>query len=319
MRATWRYLTAGVTAMLLLGPLGSSPASATYPGKNGRIAFSSMRSGSWQLWTMRPDGGGLKRLTSLPDRDWSGFEPDWSPDGTRILFAYPDAHGTLTIYVVNADGTGVSRLTHGDSGNADWSPDGSKIVLDRQGSGVEAIYTMNADGSNRHRITSHRYGNFDATFTPDGQHIVYSSERAGLVFAIWMMNLDGSGKHRLTPANLRAAKPDVSPDGTHIVFMSNEDTFRPKAIYTMNLDGTDITRLTTPGCCHNDTTPRYSPDGRMIAFATDRNYPLLDGMDIYEMNADGTHLRLVAPDQGACNQDLGGIDCLTLDWGLSGS
>jgi len=115
------------------------------------------------------------------------------------------------------------------------------------------------------------------------------------------MNADGSNKRRLTPAAIEAASPDVSPDGSHVVFTKDGSPLKPEAIYTMRIDGSQITRLTNTGCCHHDGLPKYSPDGKQIVYLTDRNYPFLDGMDIYEMNADGSNQHQVTS-----NLTLGG-------------
>jgi TolB protein len=283
------------------------PAQATYAGANGRIVFTSNidPAGRWDLFTMRPNGTGVRRLTILPDPNSPFSAPDWSPDGTQLVFTSPSPssrHGQ--VYRINADGSGLTQLTHShgfDNDNASWSPDGSKIVLKRQGSGEYAIWIMNADGSGLKRLTSERYDNSHPTFTPDGRHILYASERGGLVSAIWIMNADGSNKRRLTPAALEAASPDVSPDGSHVVFTKDGGPLKPEAIYTMGIDGSAITRLTNPGCCHHDGLPKYSPDGKQIVYLTDRNYPFLDGMDIYEMNANGTNQHQVTS-----NLTLGG-------------
>jgi TolB protein len=270
---------------------------------------------------MRPDGTGVKRLTILPDPKSPFSAPDWSPDGTQIVFTSPSPssrHGQ--VYRINADGSGLTQLTHGtgiDADSASWSPDGSKIVLKRAGSGEYAIWVMNADGSGLRRLTSEVYDNSDPTFTPDGRHILYASTQGGLGSAIWIMNVDGSDKRRLTPAGVEAASPDVSPDGSHVVFGQGGDPLKPASIYTMRIDGSGITRLTNAGCCHHDGLPKYSPDGKQIVYLTDRNYPSLDGMDIYEMNADGTNQHRVTT-----NLTVGGwpdspyLNGVYPDWGL---
>ena len=120
--------------------LTATPAQATYAGANGRIVFTSNidPAGRWDLFTMRPDGTGVKRLTILPDPSWPFSSPDWSPDGTQLLFISPSPSlGHAQVYRINADGTGLTQLTHGtsiDNDIASWSPDGSKIVLARAGS-----------------------------------------------------------------------------------------------------------------------------------------------------------------------------------------
>jgi Tol biopolymer transport system component len=276
--------------------IGAGPTGATAPihaGADSRIVFTSNidPAGRWDLFTMRPDGTDVKRLTLLPDPRSPFSAPEWSPDGTQVVFTSPSPssrHGQ--VYRIDADGSGLTQLTHGthiDADSASWSPDGSKIVLKRAGSGEYAIWIMNADGSGLVRLTDEVYDHSDPTFTPDGTHIVYAGLKGGFS-AIWIMNADGSKKRRLTSAALGAASPDVSPDGSHVVFGQSGASFQPASIYTMGIDGSAITKLTDPGCCHHDGLPKYSPDGKQIVYLTDCNYPSLDGMDIYEMNADGT-------------------------------
>lgn len=318
-----RRLSLGAAALAALSlVLTSVPAQATYAGANGRIAFTANidPAGRWDLFTMRPDGTGVKRLTILPDPGWPFAGPDWSPDGSQILFISPDPSlGHTQVYRIDPDGTGLTELTHStamDNDNATWSPDGSKILVSRGGTREHAIWVMNADGTGFKKLTSDVYNSENAEFTPDGQHIVYWGQAGGLVSAIWIMNADGSNKHRLTPAALEAAYPDVSPDGSHIVFINHNNPPKPTAIYTMRIDGSQITRLTHPGCCHRDSLPKYSPDGTQIVFITDRNYPVLDGTDIYEMNVDGTNQHQVTT-----NLTLGGWPDFPLftvpqpDWG----
>jgi Tol biopolymer transport system component len=286
--------------------VGTASTGVTVPPHAGAIVFTSNIDPArrWDLFTMRPDGTGVKRLTILPDPRSPFSAPDWSADGRQLLFTSPSSssrHGQ--VFRIDADGSGLTQLTHGhgiDNDSASWSPDGSKIVLKRAGSGEYAIWVMNADGSGLVRLTDEVYDHSDPTFTPDGKHILYASQKGGYS-AIWIMNADGSDQRRLTRAGLEAASPDVSPDGSHVVFGQGGDPSKPASIYTMGIDGSSITRLTDPGCCNHDGLPKYSSDGKQIVYLTDRNYPLLDGMEIYEMNADGTN-----QSQVTSNLTLGG-------------
>ncbi len=126
-----------------------------------------------------PRRHGVKRLTILPDPNWPFSAPDWSPDGTQLVFTSRSPSSRHEqVYRINADGSGLTQLTHGTgiyNDNASWSPDGSKIVLTRARSGEYAIWVMNADGSGLRRLTGELNDNSHPTFTPDGKHILYAS------------------------------------------------------------------------------------------------------------------------------------------------
>src|SRR5687767_10510781 len=95
-------------SLFVVGSL-ASPASATFPGNNGKIAFHSDRDGNYEIYTANFDGtGGASRLTMNAAND---FTPNWSPDGTKITFtSFRD--GNLELYTMNADGSGVTRVTN---------------------------------------------------------------------------------------------------------------------------------------------------------------------------------------------------------------
>ena len=98
-----------VAAMSLLGlvTLGGAAANATTPGKNGLIVFSADTGAGHQLYTIKPNGSGLRQLTNL---NGDAVAADWSPDGRRITFEL----GTEThagIMIMNADGSGLRDLT----------------------------------------------------------------------------------------------------------------------------------------------------------------------------------------------------------------
>src|SRR4051794_26223402 len=87
----------------VLGLLLAAPANAAFPGENGKIAFA--RDGD--VWTVNPDGTNRTQLTTDPASD---TEPAWSPDGQRIAFTSNRGGGTAHIWLMNADGSGQSRL-----------------------------------------------------------------------------------------------------------------------------------------------------------------------------------------------------------------
>ena len=149
-----------------------------------------------------------------------------------------------------------------------------------------AIYMMDSDGANLVRLTDPTADDATPLWSPDGRHIVFTSERDGKS-EIYIMNPDGSGLKRLTDTTSANAAASWSPDGTKIAFSSDRDG--NTEIYVMNTDGSGATRLTDdPGL---DMEAAWSPDGQKIAFTSDR-----DGLKkVYIMNADGSDPVLATP------------------------
>ena len=246
----------------------NSPASETRPAfspDGQKIAFIRDFKG---IWVMNPDGSGQ---TQILDGAVAGFSsvtsfPNWSPDGKKIVFnamvkGSPDG---ADIYVINADGTGLTRLTTdpADDSSPAWSPDGTKIafatIRDRVPNEINyEIYVMNADGSNQTRITNNTKFDHSPAWSPDGKRIAFTSRRDDN-FELYVMNADGSNQTRLTNNPEQDSDAKWSPDGTKILFMSSRDG-RFGEIYTMNPDGTGLVNLTNADGF--DMDPSWQPVG----------------------------------------------------------
>ena len=237
---------------------------------NGRIAFDTNRDGNEEIYVMNPDGTAPTRLTNDAVGD---FGPAWSPDGTKIAF-----NKGFDIFVMNADGSSPTKLTSAAAMNIgpSWSPDGTKIAFHSSRDGNFEIYVMDADGSNQTRLTSNAAGDFAPAWSPDGQRIVFRSNRDGNN-EIYVMAKDGTAQTRVTFNTADDQEPKFSGDGTKIIFTRALPT---RQITVIDDDGTNTVQLTSAG---NNFFPTVSPDGKQIAFVSDR-----DGNDeIYSMRFDG--------------------------------
>jgi TolB protein len=199
-----------------------------------------------------------------------------------------------TIYVVAADRTGKRAVARGFA--PAWSPDGSRLVFVREPGRNPDVYVSDADGRNVERLTRGRSAELSPTWSPDGNQIAFASNRGGR-FAIYVMRADGTGVRRVAPrsdGNGDAHSPSWSPDGRSIAFSSSHATPENPEIYVVRRDGSGLRRLTrTKGGVEvlgDDGFPTWSPDGRQIAFASNRTR---DG-EIWIMRADGKGQRRIA-------------------------
>lgn len=187
-----------------------------------RIVFSLERDAPDWPFSASPDGQGLLRLVSLPGR--VAIEPSFAPDGRRIAFEVStyDAEGNGSIYVANADGTEVRRLTRrSDDRQPNWSPTGDRIVFQRRRGESWDAWTIRPDGTGLRNVTrTRRVSETDISWAPDGRRIVFSSdEHDGQIAALVVMNANGGGRVRVTrSAGWYDGAPSWSPDGTTIAF-----------------------------------------------------------------------------------------------------
>lgn len=240
------------------------------------------------IWLANPDGSGTVPLTRLTGSDAGAYEPVWSPDGKKLAFASAraldgsDAASAATnLWVINADGTGATALTHlTTSGvfvwDALWSPDGKKLAF------VSSAALNGSDALNTNGTVN-----------------------------VWVMNADGSGAIPLTRLTINPTQLFVwttnhviwSPDSTKLAFLSvgaldGSNALNTNEVFNLwaaKVDGSStapLTRLTAVDVWQS--YPTWSPDGAKIAFVAQR---ALDGsnagsststMNLWVINADGS-------------------------------
>jgi TolB protein len=288
-----RRVAVGVGVALLVAPAASVPAHAAFPGSNGRLAFQrEMPAGDHtqtDLYTMRPDGSGLLRLTATPNRN--EFGPAWNATGTRIAFWRTRApFGPGSIWVIGPDGGHQQQLTHGfDARDPAWNPAGTRIVFTRVGGGNFNLWTMRAaDGGDLRRLTSGPALDFEPAWSPTGTRIAFTRgfER-GDVGDIYTKNISTGRLTHVTRSADYDHQAAWGPGGKRLVFERNFSA--SSSIFAVNGDGSRLMRLTRGP--YFDTGPAVSPDRRLIAFGSNRGGVVLD--DLWVMNADGTDLHRV--------------------------
>lgn len=276
------YSLASLVLVLLCLLMLSSPTSGSGNGTKqeeaatGKIAFLREENDVTRLYTMKPDGSHLTRVTTPPNEQDNDTDPSFSCDGRDIVFVswYPPAENSTRnglindIYVVQADGKSASGK----------SPNGK---------------SPNGSGRTRLTKTSGRY--LSPVFSPDGKQIAfYSDEPVGL----YLMNRQARSTPRIIWKPKSGKSPGLiqgrisfNPDGRKITFAANSDfkgkhgrQVGPISIYAVNTDGTGLKRLTNTFT--NDLNPSFSPNGRKIVFSSGNG--LVGHTYIHTMNSDGT-------------------------------
>ena len=219
-----------------------SPGADMYPRVSpdgSRIAFVSERDGNPEIYVMNRDGSEQMRLTDHPTDD---IMPAWSPDSRRIVFQ-SKRNGSGDLFIMNEDGTGLTQITTTSEreGHVSWSVD-DRLVYNMVVDSNYQLFSSALDGSDRRRLTDSRVDEWSPEWSPDGNRILFLSERDTADGGIYVMDADGGNVRALYNSPAEDWGAVWSADGSQIAF-SVSQTDATDDLYIMNADGSGVRLL----------------------------------------------------------------------------
>lgn len=278
-----------------------TPAPAATPDTSGDwIAFSSNRTGNYDVFIMRPDGTEQRNLTQHPAKDG---DPSWSPDRRYIAFD-SDRGGDADIYLLDL-GSGISPPNvfegvrgPGDQIHPQWAPDGERVVYVSNEDGDWEIFVSHFSGTEKRQLTHNSAWDSFPTWSPDGSEIIFTSARDGN-YELYAVDLNSGAERRLTYHPASDAFPTYAPDGSRIAFVSARTGLLELYVADpRNVEQTLIRLTDSASAPQANRYPDWSPDGAWIAFSSWR-----DGQaEIYIVGNTGLHLKRLTNSSAADEQ-----------------
>lgn len=149
----------------MLTPTGNTSIEPDWSPDSTKIVYAHYTGRSWDIYQINADGSGETDLSKIDFINETS--PKWSPSGSKIVFSWAPPGFVSQVYVMNADGSNMQRLTTGEANyDPTWSPDGTRIMFTSDHDGNPELYVMNADGSGQTRLTDNPASDFEPDWTP---------------------------------------------------------------------------------------------------------------------------------------------------------
>ena len=212
--------TNALQAVATDGSSNVSQPGSTWNANTGQIVFSSDRGGHDEIWTANGNGSRPQKLTSRSSR--MGYEPSFAPDGRSLVFEShavgEEGHGRVTLFDIESSRYTDLTAVGDDCRQPNWSPRGDYILYQKHAGGRWDVWLYDVR-SKQHRSATAGLGGdkTDATFSPDGSHILYSGEVPGRSGeGLLALPVEGGRPVPLTRAAGYHGAPSWSPDGSYL-------------------------------------------------------------------------------------------------------
>jgi len=275
MRREYFLSTAAFCVLLAFAGIAGCSSS----GREGAVVFTSSRSGKPQLYLMRPDGKGQKRLLKSAFSDES---PWWSPDGSKIVFA-SNRTGKWDLFSTTHRGASPVQLTResGDNRNPAWSPDGSLIAFQTDRRGSWEIFLMEPDGSGQRPLMKTASGDRPGWMMPawysESRALAIVREHRG-VRTIWKADVKTGKSVPVTRTSKHDMWPSLGPAGDTLLFASDESDHYQ--VYLYDEKEKSKLMLTSSNPDPDNTQPRWAPGGNGFLFVSSTR----GNRDIYRLS-----------------------------------
>lgn len=251
------------------------------------IAFLSNRSGTNDIYLTSPDGAHLIRLTNNAAMESAPF---WSA-GDRVVFSVW-ADNASTVYAASENAIEPKIIGKSNGRSPIISPDGKKLIYSAGQFPSLHIEESDLDGSGVRQLSKVPSSQFNAVYSPDQKLIAFARADSTRQLQVFVMNADGTGERQLTRFSADDGSPQWpawSPDGSRLAIQSgrynrNAPAENTAHIWIIDVKSGGATKLAAHSRPYLDETPSWFPDGKRIAFQSDRS----GRMEIWVMNADGT-------------------------------
>jgi TolB protein len=259
-RPWWAALAAALLAACgASGGRPSPPPPPCAPGSPGApwLAFSSLRSGNYEIWRARADGSCLAQVTDDPGMD---LDPSWSR--SALAFA-SDRRGALGLWLhdlATGEETAVETAGLASATQPAFSPDGTRLAFEgRAGTGTADVYVVPASGGAPVALTTDPADDAGPAWSPDGRTVYFVSTRSG-VHDVWSVPAAGGDPEQVTTRSGIIGKPAVTPDGAALLYARGAVSGRSEVVRRELATG-----LVTVVTSADDSEPALAPSGRLVA------------------------------------------------------